>query len=72
MTRLERYESGQVKEMYKDGFIAEPLVTYYRYYQVYQAYKAKGLSNNKSYQYASDECGTCEMTIRKAVRFVTA
>jgi len=51
MTRLERYESGQVKEMYKDGFIAEPLVTYYRYYLVYQAYKAKGLSNNKSYRF---------------------
>ena len=70
MTRLEYYETGVIKTLFKIGFIAEPLVTYYRYYLVYQAYKSKGLSNNKSYTYASDECGTCEMTIRKAVRFV--
>ena len=72
MTRLEYYETGVIKTLFKIGFIAEPLVTYYRYYQVYQAYKSKGLSNNKSYQYASDECGCSEVTIRKAVRFVKA
>jgi hypothetical protein len=71
MTLLEYYENGIIKDLYKKGMISLNLVTYYRYYLVYQAYKAKGLSNNKSYTYASDECGTCETTIRKAVKIIT-
>jgi len=71
MTLLEYHEKGIIKELFKKGIISINHITYFRYYEVYQAYKSKGLSNNKSYQSASDECGCSEMTIRKAVRIVT-
>jgi len=71
MTALEYHEKGFIKDLFKKGFISINHITYFRYYEVYQAYKTKGFSNNKSYMYASDECGCSEMTIRKAVKIVT-
>jgi len=71
MTLLEYHKAGVIKELFKKGIISINHITYFRYYEVYQAYKAKGLSNNKAYQYASDECGCSEITIRKAVRVVS-
>jgi len=70
MTLLEYFESGIIKELYLKGAVSVNFVTYHRYYKVYEAYKKKGLSNNKSYQFAADECGVCEMTIRKAVKIL--
>ncbi len=71
MTILEYFENGTMKELFNKGAISINIYTYHRYFLVYQAYKKKGMSNNKAYQFASDECGTSEITIRKAVRFIT-
>jgi anaerobic selenocysteine-containing dehydrogenase len=70
-TLLEHFESGIIKELFVKGAINVNFMTYHRYYQVYQSYKKKGLSNNKSYQLASDECGCSEKTIRRAVKTLT-
>lgn len=70
MTLLEYHKSGVIKELFNKGLISINHITYFRYYEVYKAYKNKGLSNNKAYQYASDECGCSEITIRKAVNMV--
>jgi hypothetical protein len=69
---LELFQNGTMKQLFDRGIISVNIYTYYRYYQVYQAYKAKGHSNNKAYQFASDECGISEVTIRKAVKLITA
>lgn len=71
MTLLEYYHKGIVKDFFDKGVISINVYTYFRYYEVYQAYKDKGHSNNKSYEYAADECGACESTIRRAVKFLT-
>ena len=71
MTLLQYFEAGYIKELYLKGAVNVNFITYYRYYQVYQAYKKKGLSNNKSYQFAADECGCSETTLRTAVRIIT-
>ena len=60
-----------IRELFDKGMFSINLYTYFRYVEVYKAYKKKGLSNNKAYQYASDECGCSEITIRKAVKVVT-
>jgi hypothetical protein len=70
MTLLEHFKAGHIKELYIKGAISVNFMTYFRYYEVYQAYKKKGHSNNKSYQFASDECGCSEDTIRRAVRIL--
>ena len=70
MTVLEYFEKGIMKDLLDKGFVSLNLYTYYRYYLVWKAYKAKGLSNNKAYTYASDETGVSEITVRKAVRLV--
>lgn len=71
MTILDYYECGVVKEFFEKGLISINVYTYFRYYDVWKAYKKKGLSNNKSYQFAADECGCTEQTIRNAVNLVT-
>lgn len=68
---LELFDNGTMKALLDRGWISIDTYTYHRYHKVYQAYKSKGLSNNKAYQSASDECGVSEKTIRKAVRMIT-
>ncbi len=68
MTLLEYYEKGIIKDLFDKGAININFITYYRYYQVWQAYIKKGNSKNKSYVFASDECGCSVDTIRRAVR----
>jgi len=70
MTILDYFENGTMRDLFNKGAISINIFTYHRYYQVYQAYKEKGFSNNKSYTYASYECGCSEITIRKAVKFI--
>lgn len=70
MTLLEYFQAGYIKELYTKGAICVNFMTYFRYYEVYQAYKNKGYSNNKAYQFASDECGCSESTIRRAVKIL--
>ena len=70
MTLLEYHDAGIIKELFKKGIISINHITYFRYYQVFEAYRAKGLSRNKSYDYASDECGCSKRTIIKAVKVV--
>jgi hypothetical protein len=71
MTLIEHYQKGYIKELYMKGAINVNFMTYFRYHEVWEAYRAKGNSNNKAYQLASDECGCSEITIRRAVRVVT-
>ena len=71
MTLLEYHKAGVIKDLFNKGIISINHITYFRYYEVWIAYKNQGHSNNKSYQFASDECGCSEMTLRKAVRIVT-
>lgn len=59
-----------VRELFKRGFISINLFTYFRYTEVWESYRKQGFSKNKSYQYASDECGCSESTIRNAVRLL--
>lgn len=71
MTLLEYHKSGVIKDLFNKGIISINHITYFRYYQVWKAYKDQGHSNNKSYEFASKECGCCEITIRTAVKMVT-
>ena len=71
MTLLQYYEKGIIKDLFNKGWINVERMTYFRYFQVWEAYRKQGYSKNKSYQFASDECGRCESTIRKAVRIIS-
>jgi hypothetical protein len=71
MTLLEYYEKGIIKDLYNKGIISINHITYFRYYEVFLAYREKGLSKNKSYDYASDECGCSKRTIQTAVTLIT-
>ena len=71
MTLLEHYKKGYIKELFIKGAINVNFMTYFRYNEVFEAHRAKGLSNNKAYEAASDECGCSEVTIRRAVKVVT-
>lgn len=70
MTLIEYFKAGHIKELYMKGAINVNFMTYFRYYEVYEAYKNQGYSNNKSYTFASDECGCSESTIRRAVKIL--
>jgi hypothetical protein len=70
MTLLEYHEKGIIKDLFNKGIISINHITYFRYYEVWEAYRKQGYSKNKSYKFASDECGRCESTIRKAVRII--
>jgi len=72
MTLLEYHKAGILKELFDKGIISVNHYTYIRYFQVWEAYRKQGYSKNKSYLYASDECGACVSTIRKAVRVVNS
>lgn len=70
MSIRKHYENGTMKEIFKSGGISINVMTYGRYNQVFEAYRAKGLSKNKSYDNAADECGCSRRTIIRAVAFV--
>ena len=72
MTLLEYYEKGILKELFNKGIISVNHYTYIRYFQVWEAYRKQGYSRNKSYDYASDECGCSRMTIIRAVKVVNS
>lgn len=59
-----------VRELFKRGWISVNLFTYFRYVEVFNAYLKQGYSRNKSYDFASDECGCSKRTIIKAVKFI--
>ena len=70
MTLLEYYDNGIIKDLFKKGIISINHITYFRYYEVWKAYRDKGLSKNKSFDYASDECGCSKRTIQTAVKLI--
>jgi hypothetical protein len=70
MSVKEHYQKGTITELFNAGLISINIVTYFRYNEVFEAYLAKGLSRNKAYDLASDECGCSKRTIITAVEFV--
>lgn len=58
------------KSFFNAGSISINIFTYVRYNQVFEAYLKKGLSRNKSYEYAADECGCSKLTMMNAVKFI--
>jgi hypothetical protein len=70
MTLIEHYQKGYIKELYMKGAINVNFMTYFRYFEVWEAYRKKGLSKNKAYLYASDECGCSKITIMRAVKML--
>lgn len=71
MTLLQYYEAGIIKDLFNKGIISINHITYFRYYEVWMAYRNKGLSKNKAFEYASDECGCSKTTIKTAVSLIT-
>lgn len=70
MTVKDNKSVNWLKIFFKIGGVSVYIYTYVRYNQVFEAYLAKGLSRNKAYDLAADECGTCRITIIKAVKFM--
>lgn len=70
MKLIDYEKNGTIRELFNKGVISVNHMTYFRYNRVFEAYLAKGLSRNKSYEYASDECGCSKRTIIIAVKTV--
>ena len=64
--------SRYLMAFFKVGVVSINIATYPRYNQVFEAYLSQGYNRNQSYDLASDECGTCRSTIKKAVKLMNS